>query len=85
MNKKTITTLKKDDGDDEKRAKEGAATNGLARKATMEKKKEMRKKGMNTYMQIDGEYYKVINPKKIVITLNPEFPRLKVLKFNPNI
>ena len=51
----------------------------------MEKKKEMKKKGMNTYMQIDGEYYKVINPKKIKITLNPEFPRLKVLRFNPNI
>jgi hypothetical protein len=36
---------------------------------------------MVTYMQIDGEYYKVINPDRIEIRLNPTFPKVKVLKF----
>lgn len=35
---------------------------------------------LETYMQIDGEYYKVLNPEKIEIRLNPQFPRLRVLK-----
>lgn len=34
-----------------------------------------------TYMQIDGEYYKLVNPDRIEIRLNPAFPRLKVLRF----
>lgn len=33
------------------------------------------------YMQIDGEYFKVVNADKIEIRLNPSFPRLKVLKY----
>ena len=31
-------------------------------------------------MQIDGEYYKLVNPEKIEVRLNPIFGRLKVLK-----
>ena len=32
-----------------------------------------------TYMQMDGEFYKVQNADRIEIKLNPSFPRLKVL------
>ena len=39
---------------------------------------------LETYMQIDGEYFKVINPDKIEIKLNPSFSRLKVLKYVGN-
>jgi len=38
------------------------------------------KGSLNTYMQIDGEYFKLVNPEKIEIRLNPSFPVLKVLK-----
>ncbi len=52
-------------------------------KEKMERKTSIRlshKDDLNTYMQIDGEYYKIINPRKIVIKLSPEFSRLKVLR-----
>jgi hypothetical protein len=35
---------------------------------------------MVTYMQIDGEYYKVVNPDRVEVRLNPQFSRVKVLK-----
>jgi hypothetical protein len=33
-----------------------------------------------TYMQIDGEFYKLVNPERIQIQLSPNFGHLKVLK-----
>lgn len=35
---------------------------------------------LHTYMQIDGEYYKLINPDKITIRLSPSLSRLRVLR-----
>lgn len=46
----------------------------------MIKFKSSESKQLVTYMQIDGEFYKLINPMKIEISLSPNFPRLKVLK-----
>jgi diacylglycerol kinase (ATP) len=43
--------------------KEGNA--GLTRKQTKGIRETIAKKGLHTYMQIDGEYYKLINPKYI--------------------
>ncbi len=37
---------------------------------------------LETYMQIDGEYYKLINPEKITIRLCPQLSRLRVLNNN---
>jgi len=46
----------------------------------MEFAKKHRVPQMVTYMQIDGEYYKVVNPDRVEIRLNPQFSRVKVLK-----
>ena len=37
-------------------------------------------KRMETYIQIDGEFYKVFNPEKIEIALSPVFGHMRVLK-----
>jgi Diacylglycerol kinase accessory domain. len=46
------------------------------------KRSEDTSKPLQTYMQIDGEYYNVIAPKKVTVTKCAEVPRIKVL-FNP--
>ena len=51
-------------------------------KEQKKKAKEQNDNNLETYMQIDGEYYKLINPEKITIRLCPQLSRLRVLKNN---
>ena len=43
-------------------------------------KQPVNNRPLETYMQIDGEFYKLVNPHHIEITLSPQFGHLKVLK-----
>ena len=35
---------------------------------------------LETYLQIDGEFFKVVNPDKVVVRLSQEYGHLKILK-----
>jgi hypothetical protein len=42
--------------------------------------KEENKKENVTYMQLDGEYYKVVNPKCMEVKLHERMGRLRILR-----
>lgn len=43
-------------------------------------KEPSQKKDITSYLQIDGEFFKVVNPDKVEIKLSEQFGHLKVLK-----
>jgi len=42
--------------------------------------KQGQKRALVTYMQIDGEYYRLVNPQKIEVSLADRFGHMRILK-----
>ena len=43
------------------------------------KRSDDKTKPLTTYMQIDGEFFHVISPKRVVVSRSQEIPKIKVL------